>query len=803
MNYTSLCDAIARGETAAIEMTLTETIRLTPNDTHPLAYAAHLSLCQGHPQRAKILAEKALALVPDFGPALIESALADLYSGDLERSYRGLQAVSLQDLPASHPAHLAQAILNAMFDEAQPTLKLKAHQMRQNWAAITGAPELIDALISLLEVSGTPTSTPTQSLPTEVLPIRARALIAAGNQLLINLFARLCQLIAPTSPHSFLAVGIIELHQGFLESAGKSLHEAAYRQTGVHPEVLWPTLALFCRQQRFHEAVDVANQLITANAMTLDGMGLYIELLICCHADPSAIRQCLDDTRRFTGAGQHPSIEIASLRVDLYTGTTAPESAIQTLNKNPELTQTGPGLYLSAHLIKASNPELAQSIAEKALHLMPNHPDADNWLRDLQNPHEVVEYMGLFLPSAHEGCAWPNDLQTELLKVIFASHPADIITGWQSFLDNHPLERLDAGCYRLLPLLHSRLTRFCPNADWPRREMLKGVWKKSFLENATRLKSIMALIDIFKRHGIRYRLLKGLANAIGLYGDLGARPMSDIDIVIAPEDLLTCHNFLTERGWQTETAPSAQRLRFQYASTYLHPDGGNLDLHWRPAEDFTTDFYNPSDLGESTQLAWMGQSIETLNPTANLACTILHGVAWNHLSPVRWVSDALLLLQQQDHPIHWDQFESLTQRYRFNHITTAGLQYLVTHFPAIATLIPEHLRNHPLTTSEERLLHIRCRSRTEPADLNDLLVLFESLSIRFKLGPHDQRWVCGNQLSNDDIQTLASHDIHWMPVYDAASLEKQLAAKAVQNCLLLDGNLNGFLRTVSAYSHGL
>jgi Uncharacterised nucleotidyltransferase len=793
MDYTVLRSAIASGQLIAIDTALTEFIRRSPNDPEPLVYAAHHALCQGQPQRAKVLAEKALSLVPDYAPALIEFGLINVYLGDLEQGNRVLKLVLLSEIPETHPAHLAYAMLVAIFDESAPELKRIAHGMRQHWGAMIKSPEIIDAFISLLVDPDNYLSVGSESMPS-----LARNLLGMGDQLIVNLFGKLCQLVAPSSPSSFLAVGIIDLHQGFLESAGRALHEAGYRKTGLDPEVLWPTFALFSRQQRFSDALKVANLLISMNEMTLDGMGLYIDLLIRCHVDPAAIEQCLQNTSRFAGAEHNPWIQIAGMRFGLYTGTSTPEGVWQRLNECVELAQTAPGLFLSAKLILEKDAGLAKSLAERALILAPNHPEAANWIDLVQNQKQVFEYMGMFLPSEHEGCAWPNAMQGELLQAIFANRPVEMIARWHNFLERYELERLDAGCYRLLPLLHSRLTRYCPDGQWARCEVLKGAWKKSFLENSTRLKSTINLIKILEKHGIRYCLLKGLASAVSLYGDVGARPMSDIDILVHQEDLVVCHKILSDCGWQTQTPPSPQRWRFQYASTYLHPDGGNLDLHWRPAEEFTTDDYQASDLGEGVRLTWMGQVIEMLNSTTNLACTILHGMAWNHLSPVRWVCDSLLLLKHQHHNIDWDQFDALTKRYHFSHITSAGLQYLAKNFPEVSSFVPRHILERQLTEEENTLLQIRCRSRTETASFDDLLKLFDALNARFRLGPNDQRWVCGSHLSNDEIQQLAQHEIRWMPTYDDVSLKKQLAEMGVANCLLLDGNLNGYLRTVSS-----
>lgn len=791
MNYATFLHQIPSHPWHEIESALSELTRRHPNDPMPLVYGAHLSLRQGQPTRAKVLAEKAMSLDPNCEGAFVELALANFYLDDFEQSYQSLLPLSVNDLPAEHPAHFALAYLRFVFDDDNTQL---LNSYRDHWKILFGNQELVDLFIEFISIPHQ------QNLVTALipkfLPNLANTLLAAGDKLAAIFFTKICQIIAPTSSDSFLAVGTIYLHLGFLENASRAIHEAAFRQVQPSEDVLWLTLSLYCRQKRFEEALEIANRLIQAKAMGFDGLGLYADILIRCQVDPATIESFLQEVYSHEGGTDQPVVKIAAYRLSLYKSILSTDDVLHEIRQTPELATHATGLYLQAHLLRDKNPELAYSLAHQALALAPFHPDAANWIEESASRSSVFEYMGLFLPSEHEGCAWPNDRQTELLRVIFSDTPLKMQQRWEAFLAHHAIERLDAGCYRLLPLLHNRQKNICLNANWLKQEMLKGVWKKSFLENSTRLKSIIALSQILEASGIHFQILKGLANAIMLYGDLGARPMTDIDILIKPDDLYTCHDILIKEGWATETPPSPQRLRFQYASTYLHPNGGNLDLHWRPAEEFTDDSYDPTHLGEPVKFSWMGQTLFTLNPTSNLACTILHGVAWNHLSPIRWISDALLLLKQPLSPIDWSCFESLAIRYHFKHVMIAGLGFLRRQFPDIAHLIPTHLVQSELTTDEKRLLDVRYRSRSEPASLEETIALARNLRVQFHKNNADQIWACGNHFTPQEVIQLTEHNIYWLPVYDSPVFESRIAALEAKNCLVIDANHNGYLRTV-------
>lgn len=791
MNYETFLKKIENCPWHEIESELAVSIRNNPNDPIFLVCGAHLSLRQGEPLRARILAEKALSLDPNCEYAFIESAIADFYLDDLEKAYLALSAHSLGCLPFEHPAHLAIVYLRFIFDEQS---LMPQNNALQCWARFIGNQEIVESFIKFAIVD--PQGNNTLAFNASNLPDIANTLLARGDKLATIFFAKLCQVLAPTSADSFLAVGLVNLHLGFLESASRALHEAAFRQVDTSLNVLWLELSLYCRQQRFDQAVEISNKLIEFNAMGFDGLGLHVDLLVRCNTNPAHIEEFLQKIYIHEGGLAHPAVRIAVLRHKLQQGMLTPEDVLNELTGAPELSSTATGMYLQAHLLKDAQPKLARSLANQAITVAPFHPDAANWINESTSQSGIFEYMGLFLPTEHEGCAWPNDRQIELLKVIFSNTPEVMRDRWNTFLTHHEIDRLDAGCYRLLPLLHTRLNNTCPDENWSKKELLKGVWKKSFLENSTRLNSIVALTHTLNQFGIRFQVLKGLANAILLYGDLGARPMTDIDILIKPKDLDTCHEVLTKQGWNCDAPPTPQRIRFQYASTYLHPSGGNLDLHWRPSEEFTTDFYNPDDLGRHAAFSWMGNSFETLNPAANLACTILHGVAWNHLSPVRWVSDAMLIIKKSKLELDWGLFESLSNKYQFKNIVVSGLCYLVTHFPDFERFVPNHLLENSAEADQIRLLQIRCRSRTVPADLQDILALATKLRAQFNLEVTDQIWACASHFDPKDIDDLSNKNILWLPVYDPDIFNSQLLEKGATNCLVLDANHNGYLQTV-------
>jgi hypothetical protein len=80
----------------------------------------------------------------------------------------------------------------------------------------------------------------------------------------------------------------------------------------------------------------------------------------------------------------------------------------------------------------------------------------------------------------------------------------------------------------------------------------------------------IALVERFVRHGVAVTVIKGLHSAHGYFPEPGARPVSDIDLVVAPRDLAVARLLLIQSGYargrglagpppQEEWCPSGQR----------------------------------------------------------------------------------------------------------------------------------------------------------------------------------------------------------------------------------------------------
>ncbi|NJO19181.1 MAG: nucleotidyltransferase family protein [Spirulinaceae cyanobacterium RM2_2_10] len=156
----------------------------------------------------------------------------------------------------------------------------------------------------------------------------------------------------------------------------------------------------------------------------------------------------------------------------------------------------------------------------------------------------------------------------------------------RSPLDSHKLFTL-ANRHGVAPLLYWQLrdseTVASELPEW--RSQLEAQFQASLRRNFLLSSALVKLLDALRQQAIAAITFKGPALAAQLYGNLGLRQVSDIDILVAPADLAAAQAVLAMLGYEPLeplTAPQAElRQRTNYERAWLQPQRGvNVDLHW-------------------------------------------------------------------------------------------------------------------------------------------------------------------------------------------------------------------------------
>jgi hypothetical protein len=189
-------------------------------------------------------------------------------------------------------------------------------------------------------------------------------------------------------------------------------------------------------------------------------------------------------------------------------------------------------------------------------------------------------------------------------------------------------------------------------------------------------------------------VLKGLPLAVRDYGDLGLRPMSDIDLLVAPSQADRALDLLEGAGWRDAAdVPRSVLWSVHHGSALVLPGTvTSLDLHWQLAGFVPRDFeprIEPVEIG--------GHQTTTLDRTDTVLHACLHG-AWNGSSATtRWVADAVTVLRAADRagdPIDGDRLLEVARRYDVGAILGDALEHVVTeHGAPLPAGLPDALRS--------------------------------------------------------------------------------------------------------------
>jgi len=261
-------------------------------------------------------------------------------------------------------------------------------------------------------------------------------------------------------------------------------------------------------------------------------------------------------------------------------------------------------------------------------------------------------------------------------------------SAWLAQVD---LERLGRASGRLLPLLYDRLKR--DGVDHPLMPMLKGVKRKAWYRNSMLFHRASEAIRALGQAGIDVMLIKGAAMTIEYYRDWGLRTMDDVDVLVHHNDASATIQLLRSRGWKSlepwfeRKGYSSLTRKYEHAMHFPHSSGQDLDLHWNLlyssiGPDRDDDFWSAS-----RGATFDGLPVRILDPADQLLHILVHGAAWDTISPIRWIPDAVMLLRTTSN-LDWERFKFQARKRKLTLQIGGALEYLQSSF---CDLLPSDL----------------------------------------------------------------------------------------------------------------
>src|SRR4051812_22161506 len=164
---------------------------------------------------------------------------------------------------------------------------------------------------------------------------------------------------------------------------------------------------------------------------------------------------------------------------------------------------------------------------------------------------------------------------------------------------------------------------------------------------------------LLKECGIQAVPLKGAVVASNIYGDLGLRPFSDIDLLLPPDQIAKAESAIKTLGYEPEfSIPAEHRERWmkqQCELTFRRSGTIRLELHWDIAHPHFALETGVDGFWPRLRTVRVGDAtLPNLSPQDLLFTLIVHGTrhAWSRMM---WLVDVAELLRTSP-PIDWEEF---------------------------------------------------------------------------------------------------------------------------------------------------
>ena len=224
---------------------------------------------------------------------------------------------------------------------------------------------------------------------------------------------------------------------------------------------------------------------------------------------------------------------------------------------------------------------------------------------------------------------------------------------------------------------------------------LKAAYLSNAFRNRLLAEELVRLLKVLGESGIPVIPLKGVALAQSLFGDVGARVCSDIDILVPASEAARARRIILTNGYSSQfteeffvkhqfhAAAECPVVRNTEALTYL------VELHWTLMHSSSQDQESTKDLwSQSIPYEFCEASARNLTPEWQFIYLSFHA-AYHKWSRLKWLADIHELCVSTT--VDWDQVKENADRFEldtFTGPTLAACSSLVRHPCSRADSLP-------------------------------------------------------------------------------------------------------------------
>lgn len=237
-----------------------------------------------------------------------------------------------------------------------------------------------------------------------------------------------------------------------------------------------------------------------------------------------------------------------------------------------------------------------------------------------------------------------------------------------------------ASWHGVLPLLHRSIAAACPErAPRPIRDELAQHCRNVERHNLIAALELVRLLRALERAEIRAVPLKGPILAQSVYGGLGRRQFSDLDILVSPAQVAAARRVLAAQGYRPYAYVTADLLTFDrifrsdYHAVFVRTAGDlAVELHWHLAPRFLAMPLDAEPLRRRlVERTLLSATVADLSAEDLLLLLCVHGSkhAWERLTYVCDVAECLHTHEALD----WRYVLARARRLRIERMVGLGL----------------------------------------------------------------------------------------------------------------------------------
>ena len=255
-----------------------------------------------------------------------------------------------------------------------------------------------------------------------------------------------------------------------------------------------------------------------------------------------------------------------------------------------------------------------------------------------------------FVAYLRGGC-WPTSTQRLLLRAcLLQGEKAQI--AWNDWRALSSIDLVDAGSFRLMPLLYANLT--ANRIETTEVHRLKGLYRYFWIRHQQLVHFSLPAVKSLNESGIPIMLIKGAALNITAYAGKALRPMADIDVLVPHNRALEAIDKIESLGWTSRFRNQYRLVEVAHACHFVGPGNTELDLHWHLLHSDCSPLADRGFWDRSIPHVWNGVPIRVPSTEDQLLHACEHGARYNLVPPLRWLSDATLLINQRCGGIDWE-----------------------------------------------------------------------------------------------------------------------------------------------------